>query len=159
MRITCPACEAAYDVPEGLVGPRRSVRCARCARAWVPGLPPEPEPGAAPPAAPAPAVAPAPAALTPPAVVEPPPEPAPPAMPDPVPEPEPPPPIPPASLADEAPMEPVPAPPAPSGRALRSAWALSLLLLLGLAGAIWLFRGDIAAAWPPAQRLWSATGG
>ena len=47
MRIVCPSCQAAYEVPEKLLsGAARKVRCARCGGAWTP----EPE------AKPAPAV-------------------------------------------------------------------------------------------------------
>jgi predicted Zn finger-like uncharacterized protein len=36
MRLVCPECTAAYDVPDGMVGgaPRR-VRCARCSHEWI----------------------------------------------------------------------------------------------------------------------------
>ncbi len=36
MRIVCPACETAYDVPETVLAPGRAVRCARCRSEWVP---------------------------------------------------------------------------------------------------------------------------
>ena len=36
MRIVCPGCEAAYEVPEAMLSPGRTVRCARCGRDWVP---------------------------------------------------------------------------------------------------------------------------
>lgn len=37
MRIVCPTCQAAYEVPESLIGgAARKVRCARCGGAWVP---------------------------------------------------------------------------------------------------------------------------
>ncbi len=39
MRIMCPACTASYDVPDALLGGRRSVRCVRCLREWQPGQP------------------------------------------------------------------------------------------------------------------------
>ena len=35
MRIVCPSCQAAYDVPDSLVLPGRIVRCARCSTEWV----------------------------------------------------------------------------------------------------------------------------
>lgn len=64
MRIACPECNAAYDVPATRLGPGRPVRCARCGAVWTPvatedAEPPIPasfEPGprtAAPDAAPA----------------------------------------------------------------------------------------------------------
>jgi len=36
MRITCPSCSAAYDVPDSLVPAGRIVRCARCGGEWTP---------------------------------------------------------------------------------------------------------------------------
>jgi predicted Zn finger-like uncharacterized protein len=39
MRIVCPFCSAAYDVPEGLLTGTSSVRCARCTREWQPAAP------------------------------------------------------------------------------------------------------------------------
>jgi len=35
MRIICPACETAYDVPDQVVSPGRALRCARCRSEWV----------------------------------------------------------------------------------------------------------------------------
>jgi predicted Zn finger-like uncharacterized protein len=36
MQIVCPDCTAAYEVPMTLLKPGQTVRCARCAREWVP---------------------------------------------------------------------------------------------------------------------------
>lgn len=36
MRIVCPSCSAAYDVPEGRLRPGRVVRCTRCGKEWAP---------------------------------------------------------------------------------------------------------------------------
>ena len=36
MHIVCPTCAAAYDVPDALLTPRRTVRCVKCAREWTP---------------------------------------------------------------------------------------------------------------------------
>ncbi len=36
MRIECPGCEAAYEVPEAQMRPGRSVRCACCDVLWQP---------------------------------------------------------------------------------------------------------------------------
>jgi predicted Zn finger-like uncharacterized protein len=44
MRLVCPHCAAAYDVPPALLAGRRAIRCARCGEEWV-------EPGAPSPAA------------------------------------------------------------------------------------------------------------
>ncbi len=50
MRIACPSCSAAYDVPDSLVTGGRVVRCARCGGEWVPIAAPQPEtPPAVPP--------------------------------------------------------------------------------------------------------------
>jgi hypothetical protein len=39
--------------------------------------------------------------------------------------------------------------------ALRLAWAASVLLLVGMGAAGWIYRAEISAAWPPAKRLYS----
>ena len=45
MRIVCPNCAAAYDVPDQvLAGPPRLFRCARCAHEWTPAFVPLPLP-------------------------------------------------------------------------------------------------------------------
>ena len=36
MRIVCPSCAAAYDVPDERLSPGRSVRCSGCEARWVP---------------------------------------------------------------------------------------------------------------------------
>jgi predicted Zn finger-like uncharacterized protein len=66
MRITCPSCAAAYDVPEGAIGPNgRRIRCRACDTSWTepprssadsstPGPPAPPVPFVAPPLPPAP---------------------------------------------------------------------------------------------------------
>lgn len=59
MRLTCPACEAHYEIETGLIPPEgREVQCAFCANRWFerPGPPPEVgnDPLAATPAAPEP---------------------------------------------------------------------------------------------------------
>lgn len=35
VRITCPHCDAAYDVPDSLLAGRRAIRCARCGEHWA----------------------------------------------------------------------------------------------------------------------------
>src|SRR5579875_2656608 len=42
MRIVCPACEAAYEVPDTVVSPGRVVRCVRCGKDWAPIAKPVP---------------------------------------------------------------------------------------------------------------------
>ena len=39
MRIACPACNAAYDVPDAELRDDRVVRCARCGTDWAPVVP------------------------------------------------------------------------------------------------------------------------
>ncbi len=36
MRIACPTCDTAYEVPESALKPGRKVRCARCETQWAP---------------------------------------------------------------------------------------------------------------------------
>ena len=49
MRIVCPSCHAAYDVPDQVVARRRKLRCARCAADFTgagsePAVQPRPAP-------------------------------------------------------------------------------------------------------------------
>jgi predicted Zn finger-like uncharacterized protein len=37
MRIVCPRCTAAYEVPTALLKPGKLVRCAQCSSDWLPG--------------------------------------------------------------------------------------------------------------------------
>jgi len=43
MRIACPNCDTSYDVPDQVLRPGRSLRCARCRQEWapLPGFTPE----------------------------------------------------------------------------------------------------------------------
>ena len=43
MRIACPNCDTSYDVPDQVLSPGRSLRCARCRQEWapLPGFTPE----------------------------------------------------------------------------------------------------------------------
>ena len=69
MRIACPTCQAAYEVPDTLLRPpapgaaARKVKCARCGNAWAPEVP---EAAAAPIALPAPLSSPGPQVALPP---------------------------------------------------------------------------------------------
>lgn len=150
MRIACPGCAAAYDLPDALLaaGPRE-LRCARCGAQFRASLP---EPEAPEPVAPEPVPVPEPE----PVVAAPAPEPPPPA--------EPPPDRPPPSRGPRHAMPidpPLPAPeerPEASPRAAIVGWLGSLALI---AVAIWaaiIFRAEIIAAWPPAARLFLALG-
>lgn len=139
MRIVCPTCQATYEVPERLIGSGRSLRCKACGHDWH-VAPPGP---AAPPQPPSPQPVPreepaAPAAHRPPPLPTPRPR-APQVIDPPLPPPE-----------DDAPRDRL---------VLRVAWAVSLLAVLGMLLALWLFRAEIAAAWPPAARLFQLLGG
>ena len=174
MRIECPACAAAYDVPDTLLKPGRPVRCVRCNALWQPDLPggePPAEPSAAEPldvetpTLPPPAVEPvAEASRRKPPLRR---------LPD--------------ALAPESPLPgagmprrpahaaPVraelplqarrpPAPPPPqtglgaSGTAPVVAWVASILILAAVAGGLVAYREAVMEAWPPAARLFSALG-
>jgi predicted Zn finger-like uncharacterized protein len=146
MRVACPSCSAAYEVPDRLVAtfPRR-LRCARCAREW---LAEAPEGATRPPAGPAPAPEREP-------MVPPPPEPPP-------------------SLLDTSAMrearvvtsedfsEEDEAAQARKARRARwwlaAAWVASLALVAALAWELYAHRVGIVAAWPPAGRLYDAIG-
>lgn len=150
MRIICPACAAVYEVPAALLGDaQRALRCARCGKEWVPHAEAAPAAGAAPP-------------------TPEPPTPEQPAIP-----------VPPESRVPLArvPAAPVPSVPPPPGdpmlsifpplverqrrrreRASALAWALTVLTLLALAGAAYVWRADVQAAWPPSQRAYAAIG-
>lgn len=143
MRIACPDCSSAYDVPDALIGAGRLLRCSKCAHEWVVTPPGGEPPGGEPPGAEMPGAE-KPGAE--PATVEPPPA---------------------RQLPLRAPQRVPPGPPQPmlpaqrAGRplALWGAWAASLLLVAGLAAAIWAARGAIIEAWPPAARILPVPGG
>ncbi len=150
MRIVCPSCQAAYEVPEKLLsGAPRKVRCARCGDSWIPE------------AAAAPVAAPVQDEATPPREPDP--------IPDPEPEPEPPAPMPVRAepLAPivipriEEKLVPDPAEPPPGrGPAIiaASAWAASVAVLLGAGWAFVTWRADIMALWAPSRRLFALFG-
>jgi predicted Zn finger-like uncharacterized protein len=134
MRIDCPACSAAYEVPDALVGKGRRLRCARCSHAWM--------------AAPPPATA-APPAPTPPAAGQ--------ALI------EPPPPMPALHRAPQVIDPPLPrlgdvSAREASGPLLWAAWIGSLLVVVAMAAMLWAYRAEVVAAWPPAARLFLALG-
>ncbi len=160
MRIVCPTCSAAYEVPDRMLGTGKKLRCARCANEWVP---PEglavaqeraPDPVVAPVVVappPVPAAA-ATAAVAPVAVAAPRSEPALPAP------------------ALHAPVLHAPAlhadakPPAsadsvrPSRLPVLLALGGSALVLVGLIAAAFVWRGALMQAWPPSQRLFGVLG-
>ncbi|WP_419899682.1 zinc-ribbon domain-containing protein [Roseomonas sp. USHLN139] len=124
MRIECPDCAAAYDVPEALVAPGREVRCVRCAHAWVPRpalLPALAEEAAAEPVEALPLRSEAPR-------------------------------LPPARAEEQLPAV-IPPPPRASRAPVVVAWIASLLLVAGGCVALWHYRLAIVAAWPPSARL------
>jgi predicted Zn finger-like uncharacterized protein len=136
MRIVCPSCAAAYDVPEGLLSGRNAVRCARCATEWQPTRPePAPIPVAArrdPPTPPRP---------IPDARLRPPPRPADPAAP---------------KAIDR--LMATPQRRQRAGLALSIAWLGSILLVAALLGAGYVERAQVMAVWPPSIRLYAALG-
>ncbi|MBR0681772.1 hypothetical protein GXW74_14855 [Roseomonas eburnea] len=129
MRIACPSCSTEYDVPDRLLaGAARTLRCSRCAAVF-------PLPHAEPPAAEAPRPPPA---LPSPARDA---EPAPTAVP----------------LPPMGPRPPIAAEPK-TDRALIRAWVASLVVVVGAAVALVMFRSSVMTAWPPATRLFGAIG-
>ncbi len=115
MRIVCPSCQAAYDVPAPVLQAGRVLRCVRCAADFTPGLQAAPRTPVV--AAPRIVVAPEPA---------------------------------------------VPAPSAVQQRGLpveiAAAWALSLIVLVGLAWGAVAWRRPIVRAWPASGRAYAALG-
>jgi predicted Zn finger-like uncharacterized protein len=144
MRIACPSCTAAYDVPDSLVPGGRVVRCARCGGDWMPVDAP-PAPSQEPDVEPPPREAASPPPLEEPAI----------AVPRPVRVPEGAPPTPGPSA-----MERLAAHPAlPQSRfRLRMAWAASLLLLILAGWGAYTWRSQIVEVWPPSARMYAAFG-
>jgi predicted Zn finger-like uncharacterized protein len=147
MRIACPACNAAYEVPDHLIGPGRRLRCAKCGHDW-----------AVQPAEPATEVAAAEGAAAP--DMRSPTQPSPPPAATELPRD-----LPPHPVLRRPPQvidPPLPrlgdAPPAQFVTGLRVAWAASVLAVLVLLALLLVFRAEIAAAWPPAARLYMALG-
>jgi predicted Zn finger-like uncharacterized protein len=163
MRIVCPSCQSAYDVPPAVVAARRTLRCARCSADFVaeaevgaeaevvapqPARPPAapPAPPAAPPRQPAAFVSLAPL------IEEPVPEviipgmimPA--AQPDML-----------SRLKQVAMFPPEPEPPN-MALAVGAGWVGSFLLLGLMAWAVVWFRVPIMHEWPPSTRLYAALG-
>jgi predicted Zn finger-like uncharacterized protein len=145
MRIHCPACNAAYDVPEALLAAGKPVRCAKCGAIWTPEFPPPSEP------APGPAREPALRAPAPPepAPAEPPSRPRLPSLRTPEPA---------AGAEDER------LPPqnyedfSRAGRGALLGWAVSLIVLIALGVAAVGWRDAVMAAWPASERLYAALG-
>jgi predicted Zn finger-like uncharacterized protein len=146
MRIVCPSCEAAYELPPTLLKPGQAVRCARCQREW---LPPGDEPSPVPPAPTAIPVPPAPTAI-----------PGPPPVPDNA--------SPLSRLATEThlaagrrtttTMENLARPGTPprNGHGVGIAWFVSLVVLALLVWGAYVGRATVMQVWPPSIRLYSA---
>jgi predicted Zn finger-like uncharacterized protein len=135
MRIACPSCSAAYDVPDPLVPPGRVVRCARCGSEWTPAGPtPPPEPEVEPP----------------PPELEPEPDPFVRRRAAPVADP----------AARQSAMDRLAADPAlpQSNLRLRLAWAASVLLIVLCAAGAVAWRAQIVESWPPSARMYAAFG-
>ncbi|MCK8787163.1 zinc-ribbon domain-containing protein [Roseomonas sp. NAR14] len=167
MRITCPGCDAVYDVPEALAGSGRKLRCARCGRSWSPAAAPAMADGQAttPAMAARQAAAPEHAALeqasrgsgqtaTPAGA----------SLPRPM-VPEPPlglPPLPAASRPESARWEELPLPMPeerpPTGTGVWLALGMSVVLLVAAAASLLVWRDELATQWPPIGRLYAALG-
>jgi predicted Zn finger-like uncharacterized protein len=140
MRVVCPSCDAAYDVPETVLTARPMLRCARCAHDFrPPGRPPEPAEAAVPEEI---------ADETPPAAPDHAFVPAPEAEPDIVP-----PPAPPSDAPYHADVI-----PSAKRRQVLAGWAASavvIVLVLSLGASC---RHAVMHAWPPSIRLYAVFG-
>lgn len=140
MRVQCPDCTIAYDVPDHLLVGHRVLRCARCGAEWTPGQPAAKPEEATPVQSPPPL----PAALPPLAA--------------------------PAPLPDqhEAQLEREPfsamqrlaLPVEPPRRTpwVGLAWVGSLIVVAALAWGAVTWRADVMHAWPPSTRAYAALG-
>jgi len=142
MRIVCPHCAAAYDVPDGLLTGHKSVRCARCTQEWQPVQASS---------APAPIAAPVAIAAIESAVASPPP---PPVVQNPVQT---------RRTVDLGPtaidrLMATPQKKSHGGLALGLAWLFSIVLVAALLAAAYVERATVMAVWPPSVRLYAALG-
>lgn len=129
MRIVCPSCTAAYEVPEARLLPGQSVRCARCGTNWTPVAGPQPaaapQPLAAPPL-PQPLPTPSGAQIF--------------------------------SASNPFAGTERPGARFASGPAVLAGWVVSIAAVVGLCWAAVTWRYDIMHAWPPSERLYSTLG-
>lgn len=155
MRIVCPNCQAAYEVPESLLSGGKAVRCARCGTEWAPLAAASPPPAVPHPAAPPPTPAPQPEPFD---AAPPPPD----ELPDPRIEPR----LSgyrPRSIDSADDTRPPPRDdeielvPRRRGGALIG-WLVSLVILALLIWAAFAFRSEVMGAWPPSTRLYAALG-
>jgi predicted Zn finger-like uncharacterized protein len=131
MRIECPSCFAAYEVPDSLMDAGRVVRCARCGGEWVP-VPLEVEPQS-----------------TGFAEARPGPEPIADALREPF-----------VGPTRVSAMDRLTAHPALTSSSIRLklAWAASVLVLVVAVAAALTWRDEIMAAWPPSARAYAVFG-
>ena len=129
MRIVCPSCTAAYEVPDSLLTPGRTVRCAKCGESWV-------------------ALQAAPVDWTD-APEEPPAQ-------QPLPDDEAP--TPPRQLTAMERLAQAPAVPPRPSIALRAAWAASFGAMALLVWGAYAWRSDVMRHWPPSIRAYDALG-
>jgi predicted Zn finger-like uncharacterized protein len=168
MRIVCPSCQSAYDVPPAVVAARRTLRCARCNADFVaeaeaevgadgpvdvavaapepakPSPPPQPPAGGPRPPAAFVSLAPPLEPLVPEVIV--PQLIMPQAQPDML------------SRLKQVAMTPVEPEPPDMTMAVGAGWVGSVLLLGLMAWGIISFRMPIMHAWPPSTRLYAALG-
>ena len=138
MRIACPACNAAYQVPDDQLSEGRVVRCARCGTDWAPieaipaddgeaGREERPEP------------------VVEPRKAEPVVEPRKVAVDEEIPIPRPP-------VLPQAPRKP------PGPALLVAAWVLSLAVVGGAIAGLYVGRERVMAVWPPSIRAYAPLG-
>lgn len=142
MRIVCPSCAAAYELPDARVLPGQPVRCARCGTNWTPvaeallvskpfgPLLPPIDAGSLP-TGPLPTAKPA--SPSPDAQIFSPPDPY-------------------AATLDRSGVS------LAAGPAVLIGWVVSIAIVIGLCWAAVVWRDDIMHAWPPSERLYSALG-
>jgi predicted Zn finger-like uncharacterized protein len=128
MRIACPSCAAAYEVPEIRLKPRKMVRCARCGGEWSP-VPQTEGAGDAPPA----------------------PQPSEPAEHEAEHEPKPAVVLAPVTAMDRLAAKPSPPPPRSTG--LIGAWILTVAVLAAAISVTIVWRQEFMSVWPPSGRI------
>ena len=152
MRIVCPSCSAAFEVPKTRLAPGQAVRCARCGTDWTPLAAPEPAKVAQS------GVAQSTVAQSEVAQSEQSPErPLPSRNPEPV--------ILTKSAVLAAPRRTLLAPllnrlnlTLMAEPALVAGWTVSIAVLLALVWAAVIWRSDVMHAWPPSERLYTTLG-
>lgn len=145
MRVQCPDCTIAYDVPDHLLVGRKALRCARCGAEWTPGelasKPVEAIPARPPPPLPA-TPPPKPTSFAESAPVAPPPH---------------------EEQIEREPFSAMerlarPVEPPPRSHWVGFAWVGSLVVLTALAWGAVAWRANVMHAWPPSTRAYAALG-